>query len=38
MSHLGYPEGSLDILQNWEELSKEIGDKKSLSTFYASIS
>src|SRR4030042_2150893 len=38
MIWLGYPEGSLEILQNGERLSKEIEDKKSLSTFYNRIS
>ena len=35
---LGYPEGSLDILKNCENLCKEVEDKKNLSAFYAFIS
>jgi len=38
MSILGFPKGSLEILQNGEKLSKEIGDKKSLASFYGNIS
>jgi len=38
MTWLGFPEGSLEILQNGERLSKEIEDKKCLSAFYFYIS
>jgi tetratricopeptide (TPR) repeat protein len=33
MSALGYPEGSLKILEEGERLSKELGDEKSLAYF-----
>jgi predicted ATPase len=35
MRFLGYPEGSLQILQQGERLSKEVGDKRSLAHFYS---
>ncbi|MBA7690170.1 hypothetical protein ES703_98694 [subsurface metagenome] len=34
---LGYPEDSLQILQEGEKLSRELGDERSLATFYSSI-
>jgi tetratricopeptide (TPR) repeat protein len=37
MYGLGYPEDSLEILQEGERLSKELGDERSLTTFYSSI-
>ena len=38
MIFLSYPEGSFEILQKGEKLSIEIGDKKSITSFYGSIS
>jgi len=35
---LGYPEGSIEILEEGIKLSKEIGDKRSLAGFYRGIS
>jgi len=35
MRYLGYPEGSLKILEEGETLSKEIGDERSLAHFYS---
>jgi len=37
MSGLGYPEDSLEILQEGERLSKELGDERSLVNCYSSI-
>ena len=37
MKVLAYPEDSLQILQEGERLSKEVGDRRSLATFYGSI-
>jgi tetratricopeptide (TPR) repeat protein len=37
MHVLNHPEDSLQILRDGEKLSKEIGDKKSLSTFHAKL-
>jgi len=37
MMALGYPEDSLNILQEGERLSKELGDEKSLARFYGSM-
>jgi tetratricopeptide (TPR) repeat protein len=37
MSFLGYPEGSLEILQQGEGLSRELGDRKSLAAFLSSM-
>ncbi len=34
---LGYPEDSMQILQEGERLSKELGDESSLATFYSAI-
>jgi len=36
MRLLAYPEDSLQILQEGERLSKELGDERSLATFYSS--
>jgi len=38
MLFLGFPEGSLDILKNWEKLAKELEDQNSLALFYTYIS
>ena len=35
IARLGYPEDSLEILQDGERLAKELGDKKGLGTFYS---
>jgi tetratricopeptide (TPR) repeat protein len=35
IARLGYPEDSLEILQEGERLAKELGDAKSLATFYS---
>jgi tetratricopeptide (TPR) repeat protein len=35
IARLGYPEDSLEILQEGERLAKELGDKKGLATFYS---
>jgi class 3 adenylate cyclase/tetratricopeptide (TPR) repeat protein len=37
MKVLAYPEDSLQILQEGERLSREVGDRRSLATFYGSI-
>jgi class 3 adenylate cyclase/tetratricopeptide (TPR) repeat protein len=37
MKVVAYPEDSLQILQEGERLSKEVGDRRSLATFYGSI-
>jgi class 3 adenylate cyclase/tetratricopeptide (TPR) repeat protein len=37
MTFLGYPEGSLEILQQGEGLSRELGDRKSLAAFLSSM-
>jgi len=34
LAYLGYPEGSLGLLQEGERLSKELGDEKSLAWIY----
>jgi tetratricopeptide (TPR) repeat protein len=34
LAFLGFPEGSLGLLQEGERLSKELGDEKSLARFY----
>ena len=38
MALLGFPEGSLDILQNGEKLAKEVEDKKNLTLIYGQMS
>jgi tetratricopeptide (TPR) repeat protein len=35
IGRMGYPEGSLEILLKGEKLAKELGDTKSLATFYS---
>ncbi|MFC1886397.1 adenylate/guanylate cyclase domain-containing protein [Thermodesulfobacteriota bacterium] len=37
MRFLNYPDGSLQILQQGERLSKEVGDKRMLAHFYSTI-
>jgi tetratricopeptide (TPR) repeat protein len=37
MHNLGYPEGSLKILQDGERISEEIKDEKSLAIFYSKL-
>jgi len=37
MSVLGFPEDSLQILEQGERISKELGDERSLAEFYSSI-
>jgi tetratricopeptide (TPR) repeat protein len=38
MRYVAYPEGSLQVLEDGERLSKEVGDERSLALFYSLIS